>query len=64
MKTIRHKWINKDNIVYSGRDLRDCERCHCKKWYDYGFKRIVFYDRFGKLHYTTPDCVLPNTKMT
>jgi hypothetical protein len=58
--TIKHKWNKVDS-----RKLKHhkCERCKCEKWWDNGFGKLIYQDRFGKTHYKAPDCVLPNTKL-
>ena len=60
-KTIKHKWNKTDNQ----RKLKHykCERCKAEKWWDPGFARLIYQDRFGKQHYRAPECVLPNTKL-
>ena len=57
-KTIRHSWsLNK------GFKTAMCSKCGATKVFSNGFGRQVFFDRFGKLHYNTPECVLPNTRL-
>lgn len=59
-KTIKHEWMV---ITYKNKH-KQCVRCKCEKKFDFEFGKTIFYDRFGKLHLSTPDCVLPNTKLT
>jgi hypothetical protein len=59
MKAIHHVW-NKITDQHRLKHAK-CERCKCQKWWDAGFKRLIYIDRFGNLHYKTPSCVLPNT---
>ena len=56
-KLIRHKWK-----IFSI-DTKICTRCGATKTYDYYRDKTIFYDRFGKLHLTTPECELPNIKL-
>jgi hypothetical protein len=60
-KLIHHKWNKTDDQ----RKLKHykCERCHAEKWWDSGFGKLIYQDRFGKTHYRAPECVLPNTKL-
>jgi hypothetical protein len=60
-KLIRHKW---DHLTDTGR-LKHCKcvRCTCEKYFDDRFNCLVFIDRFSKIHFHTPDCVLPYTKI-
>lgn len=58
---IKHKW----NKVEDSRKLKHykCDRCKSEKWWDPGFQRLMYQDRFGRDHYRAPECVLPNTKL-
>lgn len=59
---IKHKWNKTDNRTKH--QHYKCERCKAEKWWDQGFGKVVYQDRFGKLHpHKTPECVLPNTKL-
>ena len=57
---IHHKWNKVDS-----RKLKHykCERCHAEKWWDPGYARLIYQDRFGHPHYRAPECALPNTKL-
>jgi len=57
---IKHKWTKVED-----RKLKHykCERCNAEKWWDDGFGKLIYQDRFGKTHYRAPECVLPNTKL-
>jgi hypothetical protein len=57
MKIVRHTWN-----PYGKRD-RKCPKCLTVRTWDFSRESDIFYDRFGKLHLTIPDCVLPNTKL-
>jgi hypothetical protein len=59
--TIKHKWNKTDNQ----RKLKHfkCERCKAEKWWDPGFAKLIYQDRFGKQHYRSPECELPNSKI-
>jgi hypothetical protein len=60
-KLIKHKW----NQLTDTHKLKHatCVRCTCQKYYDDGFKCLIFVDRFNKIHFNTPSCVLPYTKI-
>jgi hypothetical protein len=55
---IHHTWTKETFEIYR------CSRCYAMKVRDWSFGKVVFYDRFGKLHPTTPNCELPNIKLT
>jgi hypothetical protein len=61
-KLIKHKWTPiKDNKLKHAK----CEHCKCERHFDDRWGKVVYTDRFGKLHpHNRPECVLPNTKMT
>lgn len=52
-KPFNHLWRTKN-----GFRRYECEKCHCVKYWDPGFGKIIFVDRYGVLHHRTPDCVL------
>jgi hypothetical protein len=56
MKTIHHTWVKQDGFKHS-----KCSRCNCTKKWSEGWQRLIYIDRFDKLHLTTPSCILPNT---
>jgi len=62
-KTIHHVWkpvLNTDKHKH-----KKCERCLLEKWYDFSWKKIIYYNpRNGVFEYNkTPSCVMPNTKL-
>jgi hypothetical protein len=62
-KLLKHKWIG-----YSGYDTKllrrmSCTKCYCEKGYSPAFGCVIYVDRFGKMSYRSPECVMPNTKM-
>jgi hypothetical protein len=60
-KLIHHVW---DAVIPSKKlKHKKCSRCHCEKFWDQGFRRLIYIDRFGRMSYRTPSCVLPNTKL-
>jgi hypothetical protein len=61
LRAFQHKWHKVEN----SRKLnhKECEKCHAEKWWDDGFQKLIYHDRFGKLHYRAPECVIPNTKL-
>lgn len=61
MKLIRHKW--NDVIPTKLLKHKKCERCNCEKYYSLPFGQVMYEDRFGKLWFRAPECVLPNTKL-
>lgn len=61
-KLIRHKWIEVAG-TYGKTQQYECIRCLCKKKYWFSFGQVMYTDRFGKIHYRAPECVLPNTKL-
>lgn len=52
-RIIKHLWRTK-----IGFRKYECEKCKCQKYWDPAFGKIIFVDRFGKIHYRMPDCVL------
>ena len=60
-RTIHHSW----EYVVPTQLLKHmkCSRCNCEKFYTAGYRQVMFQDRFGKVHYRVPNCVLPNTKL-
>jgi hypothetical protein len=56
MKTIHHVWSKRPGFRH-----HKCERCGAIRNYDASFARLMYTDRFGKISYNTPICVLPNT---
>jgi hypothetical protein len=60
-KLIRHTW----NKHFGTGKLKHatCPRCLCEKYFSPSFGQLIYVDRFGKTHYKTPSCVLPNTKL-
>ena len=58
---LKHSW----NKVENSRKLKHmkCKKCNCEKWWDQGFGQLMYQDRFGKVHYRAPKCVLPNAKL-
>jgi len=56
-KLIHHVWRQVTNY------RSECVRCACIREFSFAFKRTIFTDRFGNIHYETPSCVLPNTKL-
>ena len=61
-KLLRHRW-SPNAGTYGKTQRYDCIRCMCTKGYSFAFNQIVYTDRFGKLHFRAPECVLPNTKL-
>lgn len=61
MKLIHHTWepVEPTRLLKHKR----CTRCNCEKYYSAGYGRLIYQDRFGRIHYRTPSCVLPNTKL-
>jgi len=59
-KLLRHKWWE---IQGTTPQQYECGKCLCKKGYSHAFGQLIYYDRFGKLHFRAPECVLPNTKL-
>jgi hypothetical protein len=58
---IKHKWSKVDSKKLNH---KKCERCHAEKWWDSGYAKLIYQDRFGNLHpHKAPECVLPNTKL-
>ena len=60
-KLIHHTWEHLTD-TNKFKHVR-CTRCHCEGYYDPAFHCYVYYDRFGKMSFQRPDCVLPNTKI-
>lgn len=60
-KTIKHDWI-KITDTNKFKHVR-CKKCNCEGYYDHPFHCFVYYDRFGKMSFKQPSCVLPNTKI-
>lgn len=60
-KIVRHSW----GFPLQGSKIPQyiCSKCLCKKGYSPSFGRVIYIDRFGKIYYRTPSCVLPNTKI-
>jgi len=56
MKTIRHKWDKLPGLKHA-----ECPKCKCVKKFDTILGRVVFTDRFGKIYFVIPDCVMANT---
>jgi hypothetical protein len=57
-KLIHHTWekvVNTKKLKH-----KQCTRCECQQFYDEGFGQVMFQDRFGKIFYKRPKCVLPN----
>jgi len=61
-KLIHHTWERTTQTTDFNRH-RLCPTCKCEKFYSAGHKKLVYIDRFGKMHYRAPSCVLPNTKL-
>jgi 8-oxo-dGTP pyrophosphatase MutT (NUDIX family) len=59
-KLIHHKWSKVDDKKIKH---HKCERCKAEKWWDSGFGKLIYQDRFGKTHYRAPECELPNRKL-
>jgi hypothetical protein len=47
----KHRWRSK-----RGFRKYECDKCLCKKWWDPGFKRIMFMTPSGIITYNTPEC--------
>jgi hypothetical protein len=62
-KLLRHSWKNSEMILKEKLNHKTCTRCNCVKYYDTIFDQTVYIDRFGKLYFRSPSCVLPNTKL-
>jgi hypothetical protein len=58
MKLIHHHWQKVEDKKLKH---KVCTECKCEKFYDEGFGQLIFIDRFGKMFYRTPSCVLPYT---
>jgi hypothetical protein len=62
-KILKHKW-NPSPVIRQGELSRKvCEKCKCEKYFDLEFGQTVYMDRFGKIVFRAPDCVLPYTKI-
>ena len=64
-KAIPHRWCPTAGTGTS-KDIPQrfgCLRCLCEKGFSISFGRLIYIDRFGKIHYRAPDCILPNTKL-
>ena len=60
-RTLNHRWTKLNDPKKLNHSI--CERCHCESYYDPYFAKTIFTDRFGKIYYKRPECILPNTKM-
>lgn len=60
-KLIRHKW-KKVEVTHKVKH-EICTRCECETYIDDWTGNMIYIDRFGKMRYRTPECVLPNTKL-
>jgi hypothetical protein len=63
IKALKHSWINSGIIQKNKLNHKTCIKCKCQKYYDIDFDQTVYVDRFGKLYFCAPNCVLPNTKL-
>ena len=53
-KLIRHKWLKQEWFR-----THRCERCHCIRYWDAGFKRLMY--RYGmNISYAPPTCIGEN----
>ena len=34
----------------------ECMYCQLQKWWDKGFGKLIYMDKYGKIHYRTPSC--------
>ena len=62
-KKLKHSWANSGIILKEKLNHKTCSKCKCVKYYDVIFDQTVYIDRFGKLYFRAPSCVLPNTKL-
>lgn len=62
-KALKHVWKNSGVVLKNKLNHKTCIKCNCTKYYDMDFDQTVYMDRFGKLHFLAPDCVLPYTKL-
>lgn len=60
---IKHTWIPSPRYEKGKISHKMCIRCKCEKYYSMEIQRTVYLDRFGRLLYRAPSCVLPNTKL-
>jgi len=62
-KILNHLWVSSGVILKEKLNHKICSKCKCTKYYDTIFDQTVYIDRFGKLYFRAPSCVLPNTKL-
>ncbi len=53
-KLIRHKWNKMD-----GFRRHQCEHCHCTRYWDHGFKRLMYMWGIN-IAYDAPECIGEN----
>ena len=53
-KKNRHSW----DPVEGSQKLKHavCMWCQLQKWWDKGFGKLIYMDKFGKVFYKTPSC--------
>lgn len=62
-KLIRHRWFPIPGTPVGRFQRFFCIKCGCEKGFSQAFGQVMYMDRFGKIHYKAPECVLPNTKL-
>lgn len=55
MIKIRHHW---EKLTGTGKlKHAKCTNCPLQKWWDAGFRRLIYMDKRGNVHYRTPSCI-------
>lgn len=60
-KILKHTWIPSTRYEKGKISHKICTKCKCEKYYSMEADQTVYMDRFGKLYYRAPSCVLPYT---